>query len=85
MCLCAVQRCHVQKQGEEASLPYDDLTACLRMCGMSLKAIHAMHSGEDQESTEMSTHDSMLQSPPLYQRIPSMGSTNAGELFMHAS
>ena len=78
--MCTVQRTHVQKRGEDASIPHDDLTACLRMCGMPLKAIHALHNGGQQSISAAAADDSTFPGTPLFKRAPSMGSTNAGGL-----
>lgn len=67
----------MQQQAKDSSVPHDDLTACLRMCGMSLKDIQAMHSDRDKNSIEISAEDSMLKST-CYKRMLSMSSTNAG-------
>lgn len=72
-----MQRSHVQ-HAVDTLAPHDELTACLRMCGMRIKEIQALYGHGDQGTKEICVEDSLLQSNLYRMRSPSMSSTNAG-------
>lgn len=75
--LPCLQRSHVHRQSGNGSAPYDELTACLRMCGVSTKEAQAIQSGTGDLPVKSYVPDSGT-STLKHKNSPSMNSTMAG-------